>query len=184
MPMGVVDDSVLQRELDNCRTSENAEVVEMPHKGRSQGDNNVPDSLRKIIGETSEIEGRAEALNLARSFGISSSSVSAYANGSTSTKSYHSREASILEHINRRKLNITQKATRKLIGALDSITDDKLENAKLRDVASVASAMSAVIKNMEPEPSKIGEGNSGVQFIVYAPQILKEDAFPIVDLNE
>ena len=184
--MGVVNDSDLGKELTNCacHNSPNADVVSMLNEhGRNKGDNNVPSSLRKIIGETSEIEGRAEGVKLAKMFDISSSSVSAYANGSTSTKSYHSRESEILAHINRRKLNITNKASHKLIKALDAVTDEKLQNAKLVELASVMNAASAVVKSMEPE-TKNENNNSGVQFIVYAPQIMSEDRFQTIDLNE
>jgi hypothetical protein len=188
MAMGVVDNDVLERELTSlaspCHNSPTPNIVEMPNEhGRNKGDNNVPSSLRKIIGETSEIEGRAEALKFAKSFDISPSSVSAYANGSKSTKSYHSRESEILQHINNRKLNISNKASKKLIKALDAMTDEKLHNAKLVELASVMNAASAVVKSMEPE-TKNENNNSGVQFIVYAPQILSEDRFQTIDLNE
>jgi len=192
MAIGVVNDDSLSKELQRlstgravpCHNQSTADVVEMPHRGRSDGDNNVPSSLRKIIGETSEIDGRASAKELARAFNISDSSISAYANGSTSTKSYHNRERAILDHINKRKLKISNRASTKLMVALDAITDEKLNNAKLRDIASVASACSAVIRNMEPEPSKMINQNEGVQFIVFAPAIVSEDKFDIIDLNE
>ena len=189
--MGVVNDSDLEHELkslnrnETCHNSPTPSIVEMPNEhGRNKGDNNVPSSLRKIIGETSEIDGRAEGVKLAKIFDISPSSVSAYANGSTSTKSYHSREAEILSHINRRKLNISNKASHKLIKALDAITEAKLQNAKLVELASVMNAASAVVKSMEPEVDKSVNQNNGVQFIVYAPQIMSEDRFGVIDLNE
>jgi hypothetical protein len=191
MPMGIVDDDSLQKELQNlngrampCHDKcHEGEIIDIERKGRKENDVNVPSSLRKIIGETSEIDGRKEGVQLGKLFDISPSSVSAYANSSTSTKTYHSREKEILDHINQRKLKITNRASHKLMRALDAVTDDKLQNAKLSEVASITTAMSAVIKNMEPE-TKNTNHNEGVQFIVFAPQIVSEDKFQTIDLNE
>src|SRR5215510_5460530 len=108
MPMGIVSDDDFDREINHLNRKPVVtpppvipEVVDMPRPGRSNGDVNVPDSLRKIIGETSELEGRDAALELASKFGISPSSVSAYANGSTSTASMDKQPN--LEHINSAK---------------------------------------------------------------------------------
>jgi hypothetical protein len=75
----------------------------MEQKGRKEGDNNVPNSIRAIIGETSNIDGRKEALALANSLNISSS-VSAYANGVTSTKDYNGdKKESIVDVLTKSK---------------------------------------------------------------------------------
>jgi len=184
MAIGIVSDDELNNEIDSL--TKTVKIVEKPHKGRaSDGTSvNVPDSLRKIIGETSVIEGRQEALGLAELFNISPSSVSAYANGSTSTKSYQEPSKSILTHINRSRERAIKKAHKTLNTALDEITPNKLEDVKARELAGIAKDMSAIIKNLEPEVPTVDEGAKGPQFVIFAPQFVKEERFDTITVDE
>jgi predicted transcriptional regulator len=177
MPLGIVSDADFEQELQKSEPIQTANIIPMPTPGRKEGDNNVPDSLRKIIGETSEIDGRKEALALASHFGISPSSVSAYANGSTSTDSMNKRPN--LPHINKAKEVIARSARNKLRDALKHITSDKLENTKAVDLASIARSMSAVVKEMEPE-QEIEQKKDGPAFVIYSPQFKQENHYEIV----
>ena len=47
------------------------QIETMARRGRSEGDVNVPDSLRKLIAEEQLLNGRPAALKLAKQFGIS-----------------------------------------------------------------------------------------------------------------
>jgi len=152
------------------------------NKGRGEDNVEVPEGLRKIIGEEATINGRASALDLADRFGVSPSSVSAYTHGSTSTATYDDRPN--LAHINEAKLRVAKKARNKLIIALNSLTKEKIENAKAKDIAGVAKDMAAVIKTMEPEQSKNPTGNTGPTFIFYSPQMRSEKVFDIVQVKE
>lgn len=158
-------------------------VQEKQSRGRSNGDNNVPNSLRKLIGETSQIEGRAEALALAKMFDISPSSVSAYAKGATSTKSYDNPKQDIVNFITARKNRITKKALKKIACALDNIGESDLENLGPKDLATVAKDLSGVVKHMEPEQVNQNQSN-GPQFIVYAPKMLQENHFETIQVTE
>ena len=190
MPIGVVSNDELEKELVNVTfpVSEKKQpapvVIEPESPGRKEGDINVPDSLRQLIGGTSKIEGRNEALALANMFGISPSSVSAYAHGSTSTASYDTPTKSIKGHINKRREVIAKKASRKLSMALESITEEKLVDAKVKDLAGIARDMSVIIKNMEPPQESNDNNNNGIQFMIYAPQFRKEDSFDVIHVNE
>lgn len=180
MAIGIVssDDFDLEVLKDSSVTPEKvtAEIVEIPEKGRGH-QREVPDSLRKIIGEESEINGRNSAVALAKQFGISPSSVSAYANGATSTASYDEPKSSIRDHINRSKERISKKARVKLINALDLITPDSLSRVdKLKDVSSIAKDMSSIIKDMEPATENSQTSNAP-QFIFYSPQVKREEHF-------
>lgn len=185
MGMGILSDDELALELENLNPTSNKSgpIVEiMDRPGRKEGDVNVPNSLRKIIGETG-VEDRQEALALARMFGVSDSSASAYANGTTSTKTYDEPRKGILAHINRHKERITKKAHSRLNSVLDSLTPEKLEDVKARDLAGIAKDMSVVIKNMEPE-IKEGSSNNKPVFIFYKPEIKQESYYPIVKVLE
>lgn len=190
--MGIVSDDDFKSELVNSSNKPETkpsvivpEVVESPTKGRGKGNIEVPESLRKIIGETNQLDGRQSALELARSFGISPSSVSAYAHGATSTASYKEPEPEITNHIQNGKNRIARKARAKLFSALKHITDDKLEDAKPIDLANIAKNMSGIIKDMEPPIAPgVNDGSKGPQFIFYAPQLQKEESYDVIVLKE
>jgi len=186
MPIGVVSDSEFEKELENLKvvpsTPSSVQIVEKPSKGRNEGDVNVPDSLRQIIGEDAVINGRQSALGLAGMFGISSSSVSAYANGSTSTKSYDSPKPSIANHISRSRERSIKRASKVLSASLGSITQEKLDYTDAKDLSAIAKDMSVIIKNLEPE-KVIESQQNNQQFVIYAPQFRKEESFDVIDVS-
>lgn len=163
-----------------------AVIVEKPTRGRSDGDNNVPDSLRKIIGEEAVLNGRASALKIAGEFGISPSSVSAYAKGATSTKSYDQPKPSIISHINKSRARAIKRASTTLNAALGSITQEKLDYADAKDLSTIAKDMSVVIRNLEPQKEPVAENTVAAtpQFVIFAPQFRKEDSFEVITVNE
>lgn len=164
--------------LDESKEKEQSAEIKTIERGRGTNDVEVPESLRSLIGITAIESGRAEALALAREFGISPSSVSAYTNGATSTASYHSPDPPLKKKINNTKERLSKIARGKLALSLKHITEDKIAEAKLRDIASVAASMAAVVKQMEPESDK---SVSQVNIVLYAPKIKSESAYEIVE---
>jgi hypothetical protein len=185
MAMGIVSDKEFEKELDKTDIkpiTDSRAKIQIIERGRGSNNNNVPDSLRKVIGETSVTDGRQQAVELGRNFGISPSSVSAYSNGATSTSSYHDRVNG--QEIDYAKGKITTKAINKLKQALNHITPEKLGETKPRDLAGIARDMSAIVKNMEPEsPINKNSGNSP-QFIFYSPQFVKQESFEVIDAKD
>lgn len=159
-------------------------ITDIPKRGRKAGDVNVPDSLRKLIAETALMDGRQAALDLARDFGISASAVSAYTNGATSTTTYQEPKQSIISHINRAKERAIKRASRTLNGALNAISQDKLDNTDAKDLAGIARDMSVLIKNLEPSKEVSEDGKGGPQFVVFAPQFRDERSFESITINE
>jgi len=184
MAMGIVNDDELELELNKLNHSKPLASVKEIIKGRGEGNVEVPESLRKIIGETSELDGRKEAVALAKMFDISESSVSAYARGSTSTSTYNSPTPSIVEHISKSKERISNKAKSRLFQSLKYITDEKLKaEPSVAILSTVAKNMAAIIKEMEPDQVTNNE-NNGIQFIFYSPHIRKEEVFDSITVNE
>ncbi len=187
MPMGIVSDDDFVKERDN--SSPDRRPLERPsativdtNRGRGVGNVEVPDSLRRIIGETSVTDGPQQAIELGKQFGLSRSSVSAYANGSTSTSSYDETPNRTVIQSARNK--ITRKAMGKLSLALRSLTPETIASAKAKDIAGIAKDMSAVIRAMEEKSSGEGEKNNGPTFIFYSPQTRKEETFDVVFTKE
>lgn len=181
MAMGIVSDKDFERELERAIPIVNdvateileGEIVDIEKPGRRPGDNNVPDSLRKIIGETGELDGRQDALALASTFGISASSASAYRNGSTSTKTYD--EQPNKPHIEHARTRIQSRARKILFRSLRHITEDKLEAQPPLALANIARQMSGIVKELEPE--KENDNKPLAQFIIMAPPVKDESAY-------
>lgn len=196
MGMGIVSDKEFEAEKDkiiipvsipapkdsHSPSFPSVQIVDLPNKGRGIGNVEVPSSLRNVIGQTNVDYGRREALQLGESFGISPSSVSAYANGSTSTSTYDDRPNSGI--IQKSKDRIAKRAKTKLMLALNKITDDKLETAKARDLAGIAKDMAVVMKSMEPDGPKGPSGTNGPTFVFYSPQFRKEEVFDVIQAKE
>lgn len=190
MPVGLVNDDDFSRELEKLSPrsikKNVVEIIDKPSRGRDDGDNNVPDSLRQIIGEEAVINGRQSALGLAGMFGISSSSVSAYTKGATSTTSYDTPKPSIINHINKSRARASNKAGKVLSRALESITQEKLDYTDAKDLSAIAKDMSVVIKNLEPKDIAPTDAN-GVntpQFVIFAPQFRDERSFDVIHVQE
>lgn len=193
MAMGVVSSSDFDKEFTSLNSpkisipsdnSTQAIIQDIPPHGRGAGNVEVPSSLRKVIAEESVVNGRENALKLAGEFGISPSSVSAYKNGTTSTASYDTPRVGLTEHVNGVKERIGKKARGKLMLALRHITAEKLDTAKVSEIAAVAKDMSAIVKNMEPDTPKIETNKSGPTFVFYAPVTKSEMAFDVIDVKE
>jgi predicted transcriptional regulator len=182
MSIGIVTDEDFNKELESI---EAPLIKPLPTKGRNENDNNVPESLRKIIGEESAINGRQSALQLAQELGISPSSVSAYTKGATSTASYDSPKPTIIDHINKSRRRAIKRASHTLNSALGSITQEKLDYADAKDLSVIARNMSGIIKDLEPPPSPgLDSLNNQPQFVVYAPTFRDERSFDSITVNE
>lgn len=186
MAIGLVSDEDFEREFSpkSKQPEIKPEIVEIIKPGRKSGDVDVPDSLRQVIGEEAVINGRSSALQLASQFGISPSSVSAYAVGATSTTSYDTPSKSIISHINKSRERAIKRASKTLNSALSSITQEKLDYADADKLSGIAKDMSVIIKNLEPKVESPSESNNQPQFVIFAPSFRKEETFETIVVNE
>lgn len=186
MAIGVVDDKDFEAEVNKTTPIVSTGTVNnLPIKGRGEGNVAVPDSLRKIIGETGSIDGRQEALALGKMFGISPSAASAYSHGANSTTTYDTPNAGIKSVINKRRERISRRASKVLNASLEELTvDGKLSDVKPVELSAIARNMASIIKDMEPEPEKVNSESGGPTFVLYAPQFSKEEKYDVINLNE
>lgn len=181
-PMGIVSSDEFESQVKDSGTpiiTERPkivvpEIIPMRNEhGRNEGDVNVPNSVRNLIGATRVEDGRREAIELAKSLGISPSSVSAYSHGSTSTSSYD--ETPNRKTINGVKERLGKSARVRLAMALRHITPAKMEQTTVRELAGVAKDMAVISKAMEPDFDSDNESSKNpVQFVFYAPQVNQE----------
>lgn len=187
MGLGIVSSDEFESALkdssmsnDEINKTKIGQVIDISRPGRKVGDVNVPSSLRKVIGETANIDNRPSALHIARSFGISDQQVAAYTNGATSEATYHEKDKGLSEHIVNAKMKVTKRAMSKLLKSMHHITDDKLESASVTELSTVARNMSAIVKEFNPSEDDNQNKVNPVQFIVMAPQIINESKFETI----
>lgn len=181
MAMGIVSDEDFDKQLEQLNNKKEVGKVVDIKRGRGIGDKEVPESLRKIIGDTA-ITDNSEGRKLAEAFDISNSSVSAYKQGATSTSSYNSPDNELAKHVSNVKDRIATKARSKLIAALNGITPKKLEDVKVRELAAIAKDMSAVVKNIEPQVQE--KQDNKVQFVFFAPHVRKEEEYSVIEMRD
>lgn len=189
--LGIVTDEQFQTELVNSKTSlpksapfvhPQVEIINQD-RGRGKGNVEVPEGLRKLIADEHLTNGRQAAIDLASDFDISPSSVSAYANGATSTATYNKPDQTLTNYLNARKSRLSKKALTKLGLALSGLTEDKLKDVKARDLAGIAKDMSTIAKNMEP-PNANGSDGNAPKFVIYAPTVRDERSYETIVVND
>lgn len=183
MSIGIVDNDDFDAEL--ARLSENRNKppsvthLDKPTPGRSEGDNNVPPELRKVIQEEN-LSGTSPT-ELASAFDVSKSSISAYKKGATSTASYNSPNKELQRSANDVRLKISSRATSKILAAMRHITEDKLAVGKARDLAGIAKDMSAVVKNLNPESNQSPGQNN---FVFFTPRNKNEEDYEVIHVTK
>jgi len=175
MPLGIVSDKDFEKEIVNTGV-----VVGNKNKGRGEGNKEVPKEIKKFIIEEN-LRG-SSSRELQQLTGASSSSISAYVNGANSTASYNKPDSVLVTHKNSVVDKITRKARKILISSMNEITPDKLQKAKVTEVAMVARSMAGIIKDMEPEVIEQKNDNR-VQFIMFAPQMKTERHYDAIDVS-
>lgn len=184
MPIGIVSDDIFDCELGISNTEIPIGVIKQKeyNGGRPLGSSDVPDTIRKIIGDTAVESGRQDALEVAGFFGVSNSSVSAYANGATSTATYNKPKASLSKHINVTKERITKRAVNRLNKTFDALTDDKFSEASGPELATMAKSFAAIVKDMSPAEER--QNGPQVQFVIHTPPIAREEKFATIVVND
>lgn len=182
--IGIVTNQEFEQELSDLNNGSpisrpiiNEKVIDIKH-GRGPK-KEVPSLIRQEIAKDA-ISG-IPAKTISELYDISSSSISAYKEGSTSTAFIGKRvDTSLLEAVQLKKQEIGDSARGRLLAALDSLTDDKIEKAKAKDIASIAKDMSVVVRNTE------GQGGFQVnnqQVNIYRPRMKEEDDYDVIEVD-
>jgi predicted transcriptional regulator len=204
MPLGVVDDKSFADELsklgiampeaneqeivNNDEADESVEddsqmrasevVYKELQRGRGERPE-VPTSVRAVIA--------AEAIcgtpikDVAETFGVSPSSVSAYKNGATSTASYNKPDEELKKKNDEVRGTVSSLALANLMSALKNITPEKLANSKLQVISGVAKDMSSIVNNMNPPDENKAAFQ---QVIVFKPRMRDEDDYEVLDIQK
>jgi transposase len=176
MKMLVVDDEEFELEL--ARSINAAPVISMPAKGRQEGTKETPEVIRKLVADAA-MDG-APAKDIAETYGVSESSVAAYKNGVTSTTQYNKGNGgSLTDFVDGKRDKIKTRAQNKLLLALKHITDEKLSEAKVSDLSTIAANMSRVVEKTMPKEQSVVNNN----IVFYSPKQISKENFEAIDVS-
>lgn len=160
-----------ERRVTNGLSIPNGKVVSIakPVRGRE-----LPDFMKEMIGTLGRIQKQAD---VAEEFGVTRGDVNRYSQGkvgATTTRVDEELRAKIDSNLG----IVQEKASDKLLKALDLLTTEKLAGEKPRNIASIARDLSAVIDRARPK----NETNVlNAQVIVYAPQQREEKSYEVIE---
>ena len=140
----------------------------------------VPEVIREIVAEEG-INGTSNP-ELAKLFGISESSVSAYKHGATSTASYNQPDPKLIGRNNSLKDIIKKRAGRKAALAINSITEHEIANATVVEKATVARQMSAIFKDMSIDETSSNK-SAPTQIAIFIPPMKQESDYDVIDVR-
>ncbi len=191
MPLGILTDEQLNKELNRVPSNKEIEKIEKSIESevcapkivdikRGRGNQlEIPNEIRALVAE--EAINGTPAKDLARTFGISESSISAYKNDATSTTSYDKPNEELAKKNDSVRTAISNQARTRLSQALEEITPEKISGAKVKDISGIAKDMSVIVKNLE---ENIPQNVQNTQVIIYKPRFKEEDDYDIITVNE
>jgi hypothetical protein len=144
--------------------------------GRSDGQNNLTESQRILIGKTAQLD---SPRNVAEAFHISESHVYNLRKGQTDRdhlqrKTHPELKSAIVE----KREEIKDRALDKLLSTLNIISEDKLSILNAKDASKVAVNLSRVHGNMTPQESNNGK----VNITIYTPQMRSVKEYDVVEI--
>ena len=183
MPLGIISPEQLVSELGNVKRELPRKEVPLPELEikeieRGRGDaKEVPAELRALISREA-IAGASNG-SLAKAFGVSESSVSAYKNDATSCATYNKPNENLKRANDLVRDEISGMAYESLKAALRGITSDKMESVSIRVLAGVAKSLSGVVRDVAPDgPVEINH-----KVIVFKPRQKEEDDYEVIDVR-
>lgn len=179
MPLGFVsDDDFAAEAAALCGKKSSIEISEIA-RGRGNADA-VPMVVREFIASES-IEANGNHKEIGRALGVSTSSVSAYANGATSTTTYKDGNDRLKNHVDAIKERIIKKANSKLISALNSMTQDKLDDSDAKSLSGIAKDMATTIEKLSPKANPLSD-ETNVHLHIYSPRMKELKDYEIIDV--
>lgn len=141
-------------------------------RGRKVGDKALPEIMKPIIGASDRLSGPAKT---AKEFGVSLHASNYLGDGKT-RYSAATKSPELESKISKIVGEAQEKAAERLLASLGLLTEDKLENAKAKDLAVIASNMSKIIENTKPAES------TNNMILIYAPRQRDEDRFDVIEV--
>lgn len=184
MPLGIVSDEEFEserRKLDSSihdsslsdEKKSNLTITEI-ETGRGNT-KEVPSVVREIIAEA-KLSGESNK-EIQKHFPVSSSSISAYQHGVTSTAAYNKPKNERLQKV---RNNVSKRAGNRLLEALDALGNKDLNVESAKDVSSIAKDMAAVFEKITPEIKE--EKEKTFHLHIHAPKQKSVDDYEVIDI--
>lgn len=164
------------RQQERVEKDDYVAIAPLHNGGRRQGDKNIPEFMRALIGVSANIDTLDE---VAENFGVSSHHAFELKHGMHS----HAQGANpeLVQKVNEGLQTPHELAVDRLTKSLMSISDDDLTNLKPREKIAAASQLARVVDSTKPIQKETE--HQGVQLLVYAPTIKQENVYESVALK-
>src|SRR6185503_17143744 len=180
-----------EKNISNLISSEDNKVEVIYKDGINNhignpGAKHLTERERVAIGVLTKTTG-AETASLL--FGVSKSHAQDLGSGNrnVSDTNLRIRDQNLINQIDERlestKLSIQERAAEKLLGALGLLTNEKLENSSVKEIAQVSSQLSQVVRNITGNSNNKETGKQNVKIIVHQPKASREDFFDVVEIG-
>lgn len=180
-------DQILHKDnIANCVRGEKGPIGQGPDVvsisvGKSMSDRtaimHTPEDIKILAGALFITEGAAVAAEVS---GLSKNLTRIHGKGLTTRTRYDEDLAEkVLEKKEELAAPAREKALNIILNAMNTITPEKLEQAKLREASSVAKDMASVIEKLADKNNN--NGNS-ISFHFHAPRERKEDEYVVKDV--
>jgi len=166
--------------INNSIARVGVEYKDIPVQGRNPGDVNKPDTLRNVIAQC-KIEG-ATNRELKEVFNVSDSAIHAYENAKTSTSS-NKVDKRLAKFVRAVRCSVTRKASRKMIAAIDAISDEKILELKGTELSVLAKNMSSIIADQEEKSAKLVDNSNKIQFNIFVPPQKSVSDYEVIDVG-
>lgn len=174
--LGIVDESEFNKSLTDSKSAPS--LVRIQNKGKQVGDAPIGNSVRKIISDEALTSGNNKST--ADAFGVGISTIEQGKRGQIGRRN----DDDLSTFIKSRKNALAEVAMDKLGAAMDSITDDKLNQASLKESADVAKSMASIVRDMTADDGMNNKNEMNVQFVLHAPEMKKLEDYQVIDLGE
>lgn len=171
-----VDDGA--ERLESSENSLNSDTIvkhERCGSGRREGDTEIPDFLRPVIGAAARASGSMKA---AKAFGVSQPSALAMSKGKKHPTAPVDPE--LKANVNGRIADARDKAVEGVMAALNIIPGKLDDSVKLKDLAGVARDLATVVDKLAPIEEKVQKGN---QVIFMLPKERDVADYPVIEVS-
>jgi hypothetical protein len=147
--------------------------------GRRDGDKELPDFLRVLVGVGAKMSGSPAA---AKAFGVSQPTALTASKGKRSPKGPDVPE--LKESIDGTIADARSKAVAGVMAALDLVPDKIDSSVKLRDLTSVAKDLAFVAEKLAPADEKAQKGNQVIFYMPKEKNVLDYDIIDVTPVSE
>ena len=167
----------ISRKEERVDIADKTAIIPLHNGGRRQGDKNLPEFMRNVIGVSANLD---TIKNTANAFDVSPHHVHELKHAKKSNA--QGQDEDLMHSINKGLIVPHNKAIDRLLVAL-KLSDESIEELETKDRVTVASQLASIADKTKPV-LKEADGNSNVQLNIYAPKVLTKTNYNSIEVSQ